>query len=306
MNDLWSRLENTAKYYVYRLVDLLKITQSFLDDVNRLRLKVYDWLSYLHGEERWEIVEEITGFESVKVKHMVPIVDIYSDGLNIGIIDEWMEVIFETTEFTLFMSSKVPSSTFTRICGFSTTLYDISKEDEVGYAYGEVPEVYLYILSLHTDEEFRKAINDVYKRLGILWIFEGVNERFRPAYGLTESVKNSDLGRDFLIDLTSPNDVLRYDDLVRKYMRDVYKLHEFEKHGIENMRWIDVSYDGKYYCISYSITKRWGVSSYIRVEEKYPFRPIYLIKTIDLVVSSLMYYMYVFSKIYRNITGVST
>ena len=293
MNDLWSRLENTAKYYVYRLVDLLKITQSFLDDVNRLRLKVYDWLSYLHGEERWEIVEEITGFESVKVKHMVPIVDVYSDGLNIGIIDDWMYMMFEMTEDSLHMSTKV--------CNFSTTLYNIYKEGEV--AYGDIPEVYLYILSLHTDEEFRKAINDVYKRLGILWIFEGVNERFRPAYGLTESVKNSDLGRDFLIDLTSPNDVLRYDDLIRKYMRDVYKLHEFEKHGIENMRWIDVSYDGKYYCISYSITKRWGVSSYISVEEKYPFRPIYLIKTIDLVVSSLMYYMYVFSKMYNNITG---
>lgn len=293
------------KYFTLKLADLLVVTNSFAEVFMPFYYEVSNWFIKKEKEVATELKRVIpVGGVKSRILSMFPVICTWFPA-------ELIMYIFEPNKCNVVVGYDVVLDVI-RIYGLCG---DIGSElltfggyrfidRDVSVYRTELPELGLFVASLHTERKLRDLIWPIFEKVGFDELFKGINITFKPTYGITENARLYLDGRldveftfskayDFFVDVT--NEVHRAE------------LHDFgkiigEKHLLE---FVEINYVNMGGCLKVRLSNDAAYNTYVQLYstsyyDERKFKPIDLIRLLDLMTTALVYYSIIIAKMYEN------
>ena len=298
MMDVVERYKDYLDFFIMKTIDFLKVADHYIRDVGDILEYLDSWFLNTLGESgRKEIVDRIIK-DVLRLK--------LSAYINLRGITPI--IIFYYPPIPMYMSINFIHN---KILIMRDGLYLINEHIIDVYINGQapsdlmLPEVLLYILSLHSDKSTSDVIKSIFEDVGIMDVFDGITMTFTPAYGLTEhTYKYFNSKLDVKLSFSERDDVCSY--LNNSLWR--LKVYDFDKYlGTQRvLEGVYVSEQPLYEDTTGGYRESIGLylfnnATSITITPTYEFKPIDLVRLIDLATSGMMYYYIVLSKVYENV-----
>lgn len=302
--DVVERYKDYLDFFLVKTIDLLNVVDSYMDSVTGVLKYLHSWFNNILGKVGRRkiinrILEDLLYSEEVLIDlhNILPIAYFYYSnnprGVAMDFVHNKIELKYDKDLDGLYL-----------VCGFVGDLYsngDASPNTML-------PEVLLYILSLHSDKSTSDIIKSIFEDVGIIDVFDGITITFTPVYGLTEHIYKHFNGKlDVELTFTERNNICIYlSDALKKM-----EVYNFDKY-LGKQRCIEEAFFAEHIFYEYRVGS-WR-TEYIELnlcQEKdyisiftsdfYEMRPIDLVRLIDLAISGMAYYYIVLGKIYENV-----
>ena len=306
---MFEKYNDYIRYFVSKLAYFMRVANTFMEDVIPAYLDVDSWITEKRETIANELREFLKGgdFES-RILNILPVI------CTSRRYEEFVIYVFDKDVCYTFMRY---NPKLDEVCVYGTCvwlgeepiaeyMFVSDTETRVYAGFPAFPELNIFITSLHTEKELRDYIWQLFKKAGIYELFEGIHDTFKPCYGITNNAKNLFNEKlDVELMTIDTRDFLGY---VTDSMHKA-KLHDFGSiigpdFTFELLEMYYMTKGGYLYVKLVDGSERYTfVSSY---HLGYKFKPIDLVKLLDLAISALVYYSIIISKVHENYRGKVT